>query len=294
MMGYLWLLATCVGAAWTNHVAAIVKHMHCSDCETRLSYVQVIARGTPGFSGADLANLVNLAALKAAQDGKSVVGMGALEYARERIMMGAERKGAVLSEKTRRVTAYHEGGHAIVAMLTPGADPVHKATIIPRGTCMHLQRALASYQILLYIMQHPDTQCTHCHHLSGMALGMVQQLPDEDQVSQTKKQLLARLNVLMGGKAAEELIEGVEEVSTGVAHDLEQATKLARAMVTKCVVLDEVFSKVDCIGTGCCSAWVNLADVHNDCIITRIHLPQVWHEHPPRTAVHSIQQRAVA
>eukprot|EP00892_Ulva_mutabilis_P009694 jgi/Ulvmu1/7097/UM033_0158.1 len=161
--------------------------------------LEVIARGTPGFSGADLANLVNVAALKAARDKAPGVTQAAIEYAKDRIMMGAERKSAFITEESRKLTAYHEGGHALVAMLTKGASPVHKATIMPRGN----------------------------------ALGMVMQLPDKDDKSMTRRQLLAMLDVCMGGRVAEEIIFGGDDVTTGASQDLTSATRIARAMVTE-------------------------------------------------------------
>src|SRR6204780_3571402 len=160
---------------------------------------RVIARGTPGFSGADLANLVNEGALLAARRGKRVVMMSELEDAKDKVMMGAERRSLAMSDEEKKLTAFHEGGHALVALHVIGSDPIHKATIIPRGR----------------------------------ALGMVMRLPERDQLSLTRQKMLADLCVAFGGRIAEELVFGHEKVTTGAQSDIEQATRMARAMVTR-------------------------------------------------------------
>jgi len=160
---------------------------------------RVIARGTPGFSGADLANLVNESALFAARDNASEVTMEHLEQAKDKIMMGAERRSMVMSDDEKRLTAYHEAGHAIVGRLVPEHDPVYKVTIIPRGR----------------------------------ALGVTMFLPEQDKYSQSKRQLTSQLSSLFGGRVAEELVFGEDAVTTGASNDIERATAIARNMVTK-------------------------------------------------------------
>ena len=161
--------------------------------------VRTLARGTPGFSGADLANLVNEAALAAARRNKRMVSMYDFEHAKDKVMMGAERKSMAMSDSEKRNTAYHEGGHALVALTVPGADPVHKATIIPRGR----------------------------------ALGMVMQLPEGDRYSMDFQQMTSRLAIMMAGRVAEELIFGKDKVTSGASSDIQAATGLARNMVTR-------------------------------------------------------------
>ena len=161
--------------------------------------LSVIARGTPGFSGADLANLINEAALFSARSNRRVVGMEEFEQARDKIMMGAERRSMVMSVKEKANTAYHEAGHAIIGKLVPEHDPVHKVTIIPRGR----------------------------------ALGVTQYLPEEDRYSMSRRQLFSQLCSLFGGRLAEELIGGLDGVTTGASNDIERATQMARNMVTK-------------------------------------------------------------
>ncbi|WP_429912403.1 ATP-dependent zinc metalloprotease FtsH [Glycocaulis sp.] len=167
---------------------------------------KVIARGTPGFSGADLANLVNEAALLAARRNRRLVSMAEFEEAKDKVMMGPERRSMVMGEKEKTLTAYHEAGHAIVALRVPAADPVHKATIIPRGR----------------------------------ALGMVMQLPEGDKLSMTHQEMTSRLAIMMGGRIAEELKFGKDNVTSGAASDIQQATRLARAMVTQWGFSDEL------------------------------------------------------
>src|ERR1044072_1984730 len=157
--------------------------------------ITVIARGTPGFTGADLANLVNEAALNAARYNKKIVAMADFEVAKDKVLMGAERKSMVISNEEKRVTAYHEAGHTLVGLKVPNADPVHKVTIIPRG----------------------------------MALGVTQQLPEGDRHNYTKDYLLGQISILMGGRIAEETFLG--NITTGASNDIEQAAELARAMV---------------------------------------------------------------
>ena len=160
---------------------------------------KTIARGTPGFSGADLANLVNEAALMAARKDRRMVTHRDFEDAKDKVMMGAERKSMAMNEEERRLTAYHEGGHAIVAMNVKMADPVHKATIVPRG----------------------------------QALGMVMQLPEGDRYSMKYQQMVDRIAIMAGGRVAEELIFGKENITSGASSDIQQASKLARRMVTQ-------------------------------------------------------------
>jgi cell division protease FtsH len=158
----------------------------------------VLARGTPGFSGADLANLVNEAALRAARVGKRLVTMADFEYAKDKVLMGTERRSMAMTDEEKKLTAYHEAGHALVARHVPKADPLHKVTIIPRGR----------------------------------ALGVTMQLPERDHLSHTKQYLESRLAILFGGRTAEEIIFGLENVTTGAASDIQVATQMARAMIT--------------------------------------------------------------
>jgi cell division protease FtsH len=168
----------------------------------------ILARGTPGFSGADLANLVNEAALFAARSNKRLVDMEDFERAKDKIIMGAERRSMVMPEEERRNTAYHESGHAIVARLLPKTDPVHKVTIIPRGR----------------------------------ALGVTMQLPTEDRYSQDRERLLNMIAVLFGGRIAEELF--MNQMTTGASNDFERATEIARRMVTQWGMSDELGTMV--------------------------------------------------
>jgi cell division protease FtsH len=161
--------------------------------------LETIAKGTPGMAGADLANLVNEAALLAARRNKPLVDMQDFEDAKDKVMLGVERKSLVLSEDERRLTAYHEAGHTVVSLKTEGSDPIHKVTIVPRGR----------------------------------ALGLMMSLPEKDRYGQTKQWLIGRLAIAFGGRVAEELVFGPNKVTTGAGSDIEQATTIARRMVTQ-------------------------------------------------------------
>jgi len=167
---------------------------------------KVIARGTPGFSGADLANIVNESALLAARRNKRIVTMSDLEEAKDKVMMGAERRSMVMTEEEKTLTAYHEGGHAVVALYEQTSDPIHKATIIPRGR----------------------------------ALGMVMRLPERDQLSVTREKMFGDISVAMGGRIAEEMIFGYDKVTSGASSDIEMVTKMAKNMVTRYGMSDQL------------------------------------------------------
>jgi cell division protease FtsH len=164
----------------------------------------VIARGTPGFSGADIENLVNESVLYAARTGKDKVTMSDFEFAKDKVLMGAERKSMVISDLEKKNTAYHESGHVLVARLLPGSDPIHKVTIIPRG----------------------------------MALGVTQQLPVDEKHTYPEKYLLNNITILLGGRAAEELI--LKDFTTGSGNDIERATHISRKMVCEWGMSDEM------------------------------------------------------
>ncbi|HSR55505.1 MAG TPA: ATP-dependent zinc metalloprotease FtsH, partial [Alphaproteobacteria bacterium] len=166
----------------------------------------VIARGTPGFSGADLANLVNEAALLAARKGRRMVTMAEMEEAKDKVMMGSERRSMVMTEDERKLTAYHEAGHALVALHAPKHDPLHKVTIIPRGR----------------------------------ALGLTMSLPEKDRYGYAKQELESNIAMAFGGRVAEEMVFGLESVTTGAANDIHQATNLARRMVTEWGMSDKL------------------------------------------------------
>ncbi|KIE05918.1 ATP-dependent zinc metalloprotease FtsH [Candidatus Jidaibacter acanthamoeba] len=168
--------------------------------------IRTIARGTPGFAGADLANIVNEAAILAARKNMNVVTMHEFEEARDKVMMGVERKSIVMREEERKLTAYHEGGHALVTVYSEASDPIHKATIIPRGR----------------------------------ALGLVMRLPEEDRFSATREKLLADIVVSMGGRVAEEIIFGKDKITSGASSDIKSATSIARKMVTQWGLSDEI------------------------------------------------------
>ncbi|HET7042347.1 MAG TPA: ATP-dependent zinc metalloprotease FtsH [Gemmatimonadales bacterium] len=168
--------------------------------------LDVVAKGTPGMVGADLANLVNEAAVLAARGNKSLVEMRDFEEAKDKLMLGLERRSLVLSEEDRKLTAFHEAGHTVVSLFTPGSDPVHKVTIVPRGR----------------------------------ALGLMSSLPEKDRLNATRQWLVGRLAIAFGGRVAEELIFGMEKVTTGAGSDIQQATDIARQMVTKYGMSDKV------------------------------------------------------
>ena len=160
---------------------------------------KIIARGTPGFSGADLANLVNEAALLASRKNKRMVTLEDFESAKDKVMMGAERRSMVMAEEEKKLTAYHEAGHAVATIHSPASDPIHKATIIPRGR----------------------------------ALGMVMRLPERDQLSMRKDQMKAHLLIATGGRIAEEIIFGKDKITNGAASDIQMVTNLAKRMITE-------------------------------------------------------------